>query len=244
MVNFFSKYYIFLVVVVTSLTSFAQTTNTVIKAKIEIEKLEGLIKITGTAENLSDIVQSSSYKLSVIKKNVINNNESNNSQEGFFSLSPSENKNLSTTQVNLGSGDEVIILLLFYNENKQLIGKDRIVLLEEKKNEVVDILSEGFELTGIISDETKTKIGKDFYDLYYNYYNDYKISSNKIITLSEEFTFSRNTKIIITINYEVIYEFIARPDEEYLITMAEQAIYATHLHLKKLEKQDKDFTQY
>jgi hypothetical protein len=36
-------------------------------------------------------------------------------------------------QLNLGSGDEVIILLLFYNENKQLIGKDRVILGDEKK---------------------------------------------------------------------------------------------------------------
>jgi hypothetical protein len=30
---------------------------------------------------------------------------------------------------------------------------------------------------GIISDETKTKVGKDFYDLYYYLYNDYKINA-------------------------------------------------------------------
>jgi hypothetical protein len=33
----------------------------------------------------------------------------------------------------LGKGDEVIVLLLFYNENKELIGKDRVVLGDEKK---------------------------------------------------------------------------------------------------------------
>jgi hypothetical protein len=30
----------------------------VVKAKIEIEEIEGSIKVTGTAENLSEIVQS------------------------------------------------------------------------------------------------------------------------------------------------------------------------------------------
>jgi hypothetical protein len=113
--------------------SYSQLSNTVVKAKIEIEEIEGSIKVTGTADNLSEIVQSLSYKLSVIKKNNINNNQSNNAQEGLFSLQPSENKNLSTTQINLGKGDEVIVLLLFYNENKELIGKDRVVLGDEKK---------------------------------------------------------------------------------------------------------------
>jgi len=113
--------------------SYSQTTNTVVKAKIDMEKIEGNIKITGTAENLSEIVQSLSYRLSVIKNNNVSDNQSNNIQEGFFTLTPSENKNLSTTQVNLGNGDEVTILLLFFNENKELIGKDRVVLGNEKK---------------------------------------------------------------------------------------------------------------
>jgi hypothetical protein len=113
--------------------SYSQMSNTVVKAKIETEVIEGSIRISGNAENLSDIVQSLSYKLSVIKKNNVNNNQSNNAQEGLFSLEPNENKKLSVTQVNLGKGDEVIVLLLFYDENKQLIGKDRVVLGDEKK---------------------------------------------------------------------------------------------------------------
>jgi hypothetical protein len=46
--------------------SYPQTTNT--KAKIQYEENDGIIKITGTAENLTGIVQSMSYTLSVIKK--------------------------------------------------------------------------------------------------------------------------------------------------------------------------------
>ncbi|WP_345799452.1 CsgE family curli-type amyloid fiber assembly protein [Flavobacterium pygoscelis] len=106
------------------------------------------------------------------------------------------------------------------------------------------IPSDGFELIGIISDDTKTKVGKDFYDVYYYLYNQYKVNSKKIITLNEEFSFARNTKIVVSIDNEVIYEFLARPDEEYLKEMAEESIYATYLYLKNLEKQSKYFTQY
>ena len=113
--------------------SYSQLSNKVVKAKINLEEIEGNIKIIGTAENLSDIVQSLSYKLTVIKNNESSENLSNNVQEGFFTLNPNENKNLSITQVNLRTGDEVIVLLLFYDENKQLIGKDRVVLGDEKK---------------------------------------------------------------------------------------------------------------
>jgi hypothetical protein len=128
------KFSIVLLLLVSSL-SYSQLSNTLVKAKIEIEEIEGSIKVTGTAENLSEVVQSLSYKLSVIKNNSINNNQSNNAQEGLFSLEPNENKNLSVTQVNLGKGDEVIVLLLFYDQKKQLIGKDRVVLADEKKKQ-------------------------------------------------------------------------------------------------------------
>jgi hypothetical protein len=49
------------------------------------------------------------------------------------------------------------------------------------------------------------------------------------VVLTEEFSFARNTKIIVGIENEIIFEFLTRPDEEYLSQMAEQAIYATYI---------------
>lgn len=126
----------FFMILLLQFKSYSQQSNTIVKAKLLVEQSNGIVKLTGTAENLSEVVQSLSYKLSVIKKNSENDNQANNTQEGFFSLNPSESKNLSTTEINLGKSDEVIVLLLFYNENKQLIGKDRIELNDEKKKTI------------------------------------------------------------------------------------------------------------
>lgn len=225
-------------------SAFGQKSNTEVKAKIVVENIEGNIKVTGTAENLSDVVQSLSYKLSVIKKN--KNNQSNNAQEGLFTLEPTEIKNLSTTQINLGENDQITILLLFYDEEKQLIGKDRVVIGgdEKKKDEVIIIPVDGIETAGIVTNDTKTKVGKDFYDLYFYEYSDKNINANKIITVSEELSFARNTKIIITIDNAVVFEFLARPDEEFLRYMAKESLYETILYLKNQEKQSKYITQY
>lgn len=65
-----------------------------------------------------------------------------------------------------------------------------------------------------------------------------------IVSISEEFSFARNTKLIISVNNETIYEFMAKPDEEYLDTMVQKSIYATYSYLKNVEKQSKYFTQY
>lgn len=104
-----------------------------LKAKIEIEKVENSVKITGTAENLTDVIRSAAYRLSVIKNNDKSNNQSNNEQVGVFTLQPNEIQKLSTSQINLTAEDEVIVLLLFYDEDKQIVAKDRVVLGEEKK---------------------------------------------------------------------------------------------------------------
>lgn len=227
-----------------SLHTKAQTVQADVKAKIVLEEVEGNIKITGTAENTSDIIQSLTYKLSVIKKNKNSDNRSTNAQEGVFTLNPNENKNLSTTQINKSSQDEIIILLLFYDENEQIVSKDRVVISDEKKKDKVIILDDGIEMTGIVTDETKTKMGKDFYDNYYYLYRDYNLNAKQIIKINEELSFGRNTKIMIMVENEVVFEFLARPDEEFLQAMAKSALYETYQYLKKLENEKKYITQY
>jgi hypothetical protein len=48
-------------------------------------------------------------------------------------LNANENKNLSTTQINLGKED-VIVLLLFMMKTKNLSGRIGVVLVLKKKN--------------------------------------------------------------------------------------------------------------
>lgn len=225
-------------------SSKAQNLNSDVKAKIVLEDVEGNIKITGTAENLTNVLQSLTYKLSVIKKNLKSENRSSNAQEGVFTLDASENKNLSTTQINKSSEDEIIVLLLFYDENNQIVSQDRVVISDQKKKDKVIILDDGIELAGIVTDETKTKIGKDFYDIFYYLYRDYNLNAKQIVKVNEELSFGRNTKIVIMIENDVVYEFLARPDEEFLEAMAKNALYETYQFLKKIENEKKYITQY
>jgi len=130
--RFLYRHIIFVLLFFTAIT-YGQVPQDKIKAKLEIEKIEGNVKITGTAENLTDVIRSAAYRMSVIKNNSKSNNQSNNDQVGVFTLQPNELQKLSTSQINLSEDDEVIVLLLFYDENKQIIAKDRVVLGEEKK---------------------------------------------------------------------------------------------------------------
>ncbi|OXG05858.1 hypothetical protein B0A64_12200 [Flavobacterium araucananum] len=99
-------------------------------------------------------------------------------------------------------------------------------------------------MLGIVSNDTKTKLGNDFYDIFYAQYSKLKINTNKIVTVQEELTFGRTTKITILIDGEIIQEFISRPDEDFLKYMADDAASKAFKYFKDIEKQNKIITQY
>lgn len=237
------KILFFTVIILLTINSYSQILNTEVKAKVEIKDFEGLISITGTAENLTNVLQNLHYKLSVIKKNKASSNVSNNSQSGRFTLEPNSKSTLSTTKINISQKDETIILLLIYDEDEKLVGKDRIVV-ENSKNKTQEEVEVGLEMKGIISDETKTKIGKDFYDFYYKKYNEANIDAEKIVKIEEEQMFGRTTKIKISVENQIINEFIVKPNEEFLTTMANQSVYLTKKHFKDLERNNKLISSY
>ena len=99
-------------------------------------------------------------------------------------------------------------------------------------------------MKGIVTDDTKTKSGKDFYDKYYYKYNDLGINAKQIVLIDEEYTFARNTKISIMADNEVIYEFMIQPNDEFLEEVSDDAIRETYNYFKEKEKESKYFTQY
>lgn len=223
----------------------SQTVYKEVKAKIEVEEIENILSITGTAENLKAVYKNISFKLSVFKKNKSNDNKSSNMQDGRMTLEPINKVILSKTQINRGKDDQIIVLLLIYDEDNMIIGKDRIVFGQEEEPKVSVLKpNDGLEMIGIVSNETKTKLGNDFYDFFYSEFSKLKINSNKIIYVQEELTFGRTTKIIVNIDGEIIEEFIARPEEDFLKYMSQTASSKVFKYFKNIEKQNKSIMQY
>lgn len=225
--------------------TYAQVVYTEVKAKIEIEKIENLLAITGTVENLKAEFKNISYKLSVLKVNKSNSNQSSNAQDGRATLEPIQKINLSKTQVNFTQDDEIMILLLIYDDNNAVIGKDKVVFGGKDESRIaIPTPTDGLEMIGIVSNDTKTKLGNDFYDYFYSEYSKLKIKSHKIVTVREELTFGRTTRIMIDVDGEIIDEFISRPDEEFLKYMAESSSAKLFKYFKSIERQNKFITQY
>lgn len=224
---------------------FSQNLNKDIKPKIEVEEVENTLSATATVENLKSEFRNISFKLTVFKKNKRNSNRSDNAQDGRVTLEPIQKVILSKTQVNRTQDDQIIILLLIYDEDNAIIGKDRLVFGGDEETKVSVLKpNDGLEMLGIIANETKTKLGNDFYDMLYSEFTKLKIKSQKIITVQEELTFGRTTKISVKIDNDIVEEFIARPDEDFLKYMAETSSAKIFKYFKNIEKQAKFITQY
>ncbi len=234
---------------------FAQIYNTEVEANINMENNGDMYQITGSAVNKTASNQSLRYVLSVIKNGPNNSNTSKNDQSGRFILEIGQKKNLSTTTINADDKDRVIILLLIYDEVDKPLGMDRVVIngteediekerLENVERErtvnvspdAINKAEDGVILRGIVTEETKTKPGRDFYRMFYSLYTTNNINGEEIVNIKETLSLNNNTKIEISVANETVLEFFVRPQEEYLKAMSEVAIKRVYWYLQKYKE--------
>tara|TARA_R110000850_G_C9996309_1_gene468310 strand:- start:37580 stop:38371 length:792 start_codon:yes stop_codon:yes gene_type:complete len=233
---------------------FSQIYNTEVEAIIELKEENEMLEVTGIAYNKTDVNQSLRYVLSVIRSNPQNSNTSKNDQSGRIVLEPNQRQNLSTTSINANEEDRVILLLLIYNIDDEIIGQDRIVIndnvsdeevkqnFQEKIEETVykedvDTESEdGLTLRGIVIEETKTKPGRDFYKMFYTAYNSNNINGEKIVKIKEVMALGTNTKLEIYVGDDKVVEFFLRPKQDFLKAMSDASIRRVAMHFERLKR--------
>lgn len=218
-----------------------------VSAKIKIEQVDDIINIRATVTNTTEVLKTLRYTLTVFRTTP-SNNKSKNTQEGRFTLEASEYKELSETSVNKKAHDHLVIMLLILNEER-IIATDRLEInkgpnfdksQENQKNKPND----GIELKGIVVEETKTKPGKDFYDFFYSAYALNQINGNKIVNVVENLSFGRSTIIKVTIEDNTIFEFLGKPDLEYLEQMSKTAVRKVYRYFQDLKEQKENIFQF
>lgn len=216
MKNFIFISYSFLFVFLSNFT-FGQDDKKIV-AKIEKDVVEKQLKIKALITNNTSTYQELNYLLISIKKGA-SGNLSNNKQSGKFSINPNESKSLSEMSVNLDQRDALKAFLYIRDEQTQkLLAKDSLEINQDffkKKVSVVE-KEEAFELSGLTIDETKSKVGRDFYDLFYIQYNQIPDKSNSAITITELPTRGTSGQINIQIDDKLVYSFMTNPSEDYL----------------------------
>ena len=216
-------------------------------AKIKLEQIDDIITIQATATNTTEVLKTLKYTLTVFRTTP-SNNKSKNSQEGRFTLEANEYKELSQTSINKEERDHLVIMLLI-SSDQGIIATDRLEINgasnaeqphENQKNKPND----GIELKGIVVEETKTKPGKDFYDFFYSTYSLNQINGNKIVKVVENLSFGRSTIIKVTIEDNTIFEFLGKPDLEYLEQMSNTAVRKVYRYFQDLKEQKENIFQY
>lgn len=213
--------------------------NQQIKGEIYLEQKGDQVTIQGVASNLTDVSESIRYELAVLKKDNTNSTAKSN-QKGRGVLNAKTKTILSTTSVNINNPSKITIMLLIYDIDDKLIGKDVKVLKENTVQLEKETITarDGVELKGIVIEKTRTKPARDFYDYFYGEYHKYKINGERIVTVEEEFGQGRNSQIKIWVGRDVVYQFFVTPKKKYMRQMGDNAIrsvYQKFLLLKELE---------
>ncbi|MFA5329514.1 MAG: CsgE family curli-type amyloid fiber assembly protein [Prolixibacteraceae bacterium] len=92
------------------------------------------------------------------------------------------------------------------------------------------------EIDGLLVDDTKTKIGKDFYDLFYSSWVAPLEAKNYIITISEKPFRLTSTLIVVSINDTPVYQSILQPRQDIIEGLSINAIETTQSYLANYEE--------
>lgn len=108
---------------------------------------------------------------------------------------------------------------------------EEIKTSEEKAKNGSDL-----EIDGMLFDETKTKVGKDFYDLFYNQWEAPPNARNFLIFITEIPYRLTTTQIEIRINEIIVFVSFLQPRAELIEQLAEEAVAQTQMYLANYEE--------
>lgn len=92
------------------------------------------------------------------------------------------------------------------------------------------------EIDGLIMDETISKVGRDFFDMFYATWNAPKNAKNFTITIKEMVLPGLATQITILVNDEEVFKQRVQPRNDIMEQMSNYAIYKTTRYLSNYER--------
>ncbi|MDQ2177103.1 CsgE family curli-type amyloid fiber assembly protein [Marinifilum sp. D714] len=92
------------------------------------------------------------------------------------------------------------------------------------------------EIDGLIMDETISKVGRDFFDMFYATWSAPKNAKNFTITIKEMVLPGLATQITILVNDEEVFKQRVQPRNDIMEQMSNYAIYKTTRYLSNYER--------
>jgi len=95
---------------------------------------------------------------------------------------------------------------------------------------------EELEIDGLLVDDTKTKSGKEFYDIFYNAWEAPAVAKNYSITVSEKPFRLNSTMIVVSINENVVYQTVLQSRQDIIEAQTTEALYITQDYLANYQE--------
>ena len=244
----------------------AQFLNKEVEAKIVVENKGEFIKFNAIAENKSMADLNLTYDFLTFVKN--NQGEViKESLTGRFVLATGERTKLDELDFNATEDRRIIILFLINDEDGKPLGQDRIVLNDttinsakpivldkkflqkelaqgaEKRNDMAQP-QDGFILEGLVVENSITKMGQDFYRLFYSKYYLSGLKSEKDIVIDELPFRARTTRISVKVDNQLVWQFFSNPSQEFLKQQSELAFSRVVARLQQIENTKEQITRY
>ncbi len=240
----------------------AQILNEEIAAKILVDDTGEFFNVRGMAENLSLADRTLQYEFSIFKKDSLGQMVKE-SDKGRFVIAAAKIEELGSVTVSTSEKERIIIILVVYDLDKKPLGQDRIVFndnpeknavkatLERPKPKVNKVTSpdmtaskDGFVLEGLVIEESITKMGQDFYRLFYSKYYLSDLNLKKNVIIKEIPGRLRNTRIAVSVGDQVVWQFFANPSRDYLKRQVDIAFSKVLQQLQNLEQIKQEFIGY
>lgn len=188
--------------------------DSLIVAKIEVVQSENTLTFKPTVQNKGVYHYELDYLL-LVKKTDAAKNLSVSQQKGKFTLLPNAVESLSTTTINQTSKQKITAILFIRDEvANKLITKDSIQITTKELRPIKE--ASLMILKGIVVDDSKTKMGRDYYDAFYSTYNQYPSKFDFIINISEIPHRGLSSIIQVKVDQDLIFEFFTNPDEDFI----------------------------
>ena len=99
--------------------------------------------------------------------------------------------------------------------------------------------ADDIEIAGIIIDATQTKIGKDFYDLFYQQWSQLEELPKQSITISEKALPQLGSQISVEVENYLVFQQYIQPRYDIIEQMAEYALQQAFLYLQNYDEMQK-----
>lgn len=120
---------------------------------------------------------------------------------------------------------------------EDMIESENDSIIEEKQQQAEKNLL--LELDGMVIDDSRTRVGHDFYDLFYQYWQAPENASNYTIRISERPTPTLGSIVTVKVNDETIFQYRVQPRYSIIEEAAQYAVQVTREYLETSQREYK-----